>query len=192
MAASHSVQHWNRVSTVRSLLTITLVLCNHLIQSCSLFVFLPVLHIHSSSMMDEAKRWFEASTVICNFVPGGKERAEKVRQIRMCVSSMALHWCVHWGSLTDETWINLSRFQKLIPIFFHDMGQNAKPRKDMGPFTRQNLCDEVGLFNCLSVHLGASCVSVSVASSEIMTEPWTLSGYSWPPTWYLLVFAPLP
>ncbi|KAF8798208.1 hypothetical protein BYT27DRAFT_7236741 [Phlegmacium glaucopus] len=35
-----------------------------------------------SSMLDEAKRWFEASTVICRFVPGGKERAEKVRQMR--------------------------------------------------------------------------------------------------------------
>ncbi|KAF8060777.1 meiosis protein SPO22/ZIP4 like-domain-containing protein, partial [Lyophyllum atratum] len=30
------------------------------------------------SILDEAKRWFEASTVICRFVPGGKDRAEKV------------------------------------------------------------------------------------------------------------------
>jgi hypothetical protein len=29
-------------------------------------------------MLDEAKRWFEASTVICRFVPEGQERAEKV------------------------------------------------------------------------------------------------------------------
>lgn len=34
--------------------------------------------ITSASMLDEAKRWFEASTVICRFVPGGKDRAEKV------------------------------------------------------------------------------------------------------------------
>jgi len=27
---------------------------------------------------DEAKRWFEAATVICRFVPGGRERADKV------------------------------------------------------------------------------------------------------------------
>jgi len=33
----------------------------------------------SASVLDEAKRWFEASTVICRFVPGGKQRAEKVR-----------------------------------------------------------------------------------------------------------------
>ncbi|KAK0232662.1 hypothetical protein IW262DRAFT_1260291, partial [Armillaria fumosa] len=31
-----------------------------------------------SSAFDEAKRWFESSTVICRYVPGGKERAEKV------------------------------------------------------------------------------------------------------------------
>jgi len=35
----------------------------------------------SSSMLDEAKRWFEASTVICRFVPGGQQRAEKVRGV---------------------------------------------------------------------------------------------------------------
>ncbi|KIJ89929.1 hypothetical protein K443DRAFT_69132, partial [Laccaria amethystina LaAM-08-1] len=31
-----------------------------------------------ASLLDEAKRWFETSTRICRFVPGGKERAEKV------------------------------------------------------------------------------------------------------------------
>ncbi|KAJ3850311.1 hypothetical protein EV368DRAFT_45594, partial [Lentinula lateritia] len=31
-----------------------------------------------ASSLNEAKRWFEASTVICKFVPGGTERAEKV------------------------------------------------------------------------------------------------------------------
>ncbi|KAJ3868076.1 meiosis protein SPO22/ZIP4 like-domain-containing protein [Lentinula novae-zelandiae] len=31
-----------------------------------------------ASSLNEAKRWFEASTVICRFVPGGTERAEKV------------------------------------------------------------------------------------------------------------------
>ncbi|KAF8139351.1 meiosis protein SPO22/ZIP4 like-domain-containing protein [Mycena galopus ATCC 62051] len=30
-----------------------------------------------ASMLDEAKRWFESATVICRFVPGGKERADK-------------------------------------------------------------------------------------------------------------------
>ncbi|KAJ6583397.1 hypothetical protein DFH09DRAFT_911642, partial [Mycena vulgaris] len=29
-----------------------------------------------ASMLDEAKRWFES--VICRFVPGGKERADNV------------------------------------------------------------------------------------------------------------------
>lgn len=32
----------------------------------------------SASFFDEAKRWFEAATVICRFVPGGRERADKV------------------------------------------------------------------------------------------------------------------
>ncbi|KAG2135130.1 meiosis protein SPO22/ZIP4 like-domain-containing protein [Suillus clintonianus] len=31
-----------------------------------------------ASMVDEAKRWFECSTVICRFVPDGRQRAEKV------------------------------------------------------------------------------------------------------------------
>ncbi|KAK0197894.1 hypothetical protein F5146DRAFT_1099840 [Armillaria mellea] len=34
-----------------------------------------------SSAFDEAKRWFESSTVICRYVPGGKERAEKVSDL---------------------------------------------------------------------------------------------------------------
>jgi hypothetical protein len=33
-----------------------------------------------ASSLDEAKRWFESATVICRYVPGGKERAEKVWQ----------------------------------------------------------------------------------------------------------------
>lgn len=37
------------------------------------------LSLYRASMLDEAKRWFEAATVICRFVPGGKERADKVR-----------------------------------------------------------------------------------------------------------------
>ncbi|KAH9487374.1 hypothetical protein JR316_0001449 [Psilocybe cubensis] len=32
----------------------------------------------SASLFEEAKRWFEVSTVICRFVPGGKQRSEKV------------------------------------------------------------------------------------------------------------------
>jgi len=33
---------------------------------------------NSTSSLDEAKRWFESSTVICKYVPGGKDAAEKV------------------------------------------------------------------------------------------------------------------
>ncbi|KAF7367752.1 hypothetical protein MSAN_00839200 [Mycena sanguinolenta] len=36
-----------------------------------------------ASMLDEAKRWFESATVICRFVPGGKERAEKISETYM-------------------------------------------------------------------------------------------------------------
>ena len=32
----------------------------------------------SASFLDEAKRWFEASTTICRFVPDGDTRAGKV------------------------------------------------------------------------------------------------------------------
>ncbi|KAF8867919.1 hypothetical protein BD779DRAFT_1685070 [Infundibulicybe gibba] len=33
-----------------------------------------------ASRLDEAKRWFEASTVICKLVPGGKDCAEKISE----------------------------------------------------------------------------------------------------------------
>ncbi|KAH7906954.1 meiosis protein SPO22/ZIP4 like-domain-containing protein [Hygrophoropsis aurantiaca] len=32
------------------------------------------------SLIDEAKRWFECSTIICRFVPDGKRRAEKISE----------------------------------------------------------------------------------------------------------------
>ncbi|PFH47189.1 hypothetical protein AMATHDRAFT_152745, partial [Amanita thiersii Skay4041] len=35
--------------------------------------------LHASSL-DEAKRWFEVATVICKFVPGGKDRAAKISE----------------------------------------------------------------------------------------------------------------
>ena len=53
-------------------------------------------------MLDEAKRWFEASTVICRFVPGGKECAEKVRQI--CPFVYQWRSPLILGTVTDETW----------------------------------------------------------------------------------------
>ena len=42
----------------------------------------------SASLPDEAKRWFEAATVICRYTPDGKTRAEKVR----IVLYVALHF----------------------------------------------------------------------------------------------------
>ncbi|KAJ7160549.1 meiosis protein SPO22/ZIP4 like-domain-containing protein [Mycena crocata] len=36
-----------------------------------------------ASMLDEAKRWFEAATVICRFVPRGKERSDKISETYM-------------------------------------------------------------------------------------------------------------
>ncbi|KAF8919136.1 hypothetical protein CPB85DRAFT_1429768 [Mucidula mucida] len=42
-----------------------------------------------ASALDEAKRWFESSTVICRFVPGGKERAEK-KHTENCFRDMDL------------------------------------------------------------------------------------------------------
>ncbi|KAJ7233617.1 meiosis protein SPO22/ZIP4 like-domain-containing protein [Mycena haematopus] len=36
-----------------------------------------------ASMLDEAKRWFESATIICRFVPGGKERADKISETYM-------------------------------------------------------------------------------------------------------------
>ncbi|CAA7266391.1 unnamed protein product [Cyclocybe aegerita] len=41
-----------------------------------------------ASIFDEAKRWFEASTVICRFVPGGQARAERVFDLSAIFSFM--------------------------------------------------------------------------------------------------------
>lgn len=43
------------------------------------YVALFIRSYHSASLLDEAKRWFEVATVICRFVPGGRDRAERVR-----------------------------------------------------------------------------------------------------------------
>ena len=40
-------------------------------------VFFDSASFVSASFLDEAKRWFEAATVICRFIPGGRERADK-------------------------------------------------------------------------------------------------------------------
>ncbi|KAL1733003.1 meiosis protein SPO22/ZIP4 like-domain-containing protein [Schizophyllum commune] len=37
-----------------------------------------------ASILDEAKRWFEAATQLCKFVPGGQERGEKVLHLGQC------------------------------------------------------------------------------------------------------------
>jgi hypothetical protein len=42
-----------------------------------------VLTSDSASLLDEAKRWFESSTVICKFVPDGQKRADKVRLLML-------------------------------------------------------------------------------------------------------------
>ncbi|KAH7881641.1 uncharacterized protein C8R40DRAFT_57431 [Lentinula edodes] len=50
-----------------------------------------------ASSLNEAKRWFEASTVICRFVPGGTERAEKISETYAQLLS-SLHSLSTWYS----------------------------------------------------------------------------------------------
>ncbi|KIM81848.1 hypothetical protein PILCRDRAFT_8503 [Piloderma croceum F 1598] len=45
---------------------------------CMDFKALLKLAFHSASLLDEARRWFESSTVICKFVPDGENRAQKI------------------------------------------------------------------------------------------------------------------
>lgn len=52
----------------------------------------------SASLTDEAKRWFECSTVLCRFVPDGRLRAEKVCATTTEYSS---HRSGHLGSFPD-------------------------------------------------------------------------------------------
>jgi len=61
MAARHRLQHRDWVLTV----------CTYIYMKNLLWFSF------SASFFDEAKRWFEAATVICRFIPGGQERADK-------------------------------------------------------------------------------------------------------------------
>lgn len=54
----------------------------------------------SACSLDEARRWFEASTVICRFVPDGKSRAEKVS----CDSTILRQVLNHVGEQISETY----------------------------------------------------------------------------------------
>jgi hypothetical protein len=44
----------------------------------------------SAAIFDEARRWFEAATVICRFIPGGEERSEKVGLLMLALWSIYL------------------------------------------------------------------------------------------------------
>ena len=63
LAVGNCIQYGDRVSTVRHRLCATI----------WAYTFC------SASMLDDAKRWFEAATTICRFVPDGESRAAKVR-----------------------------------------------------------------------------------------------------------------
>ncbi|PCH37313.1 hypothetical protein WOLCODRAFT_83869, partial [Wolfiporia cocos MD-104 SS10] len=57
------------------------------------------LHV---SLLDEAKRWFEASTTICRFVPDGDSRATKVQKFALHV-----HICDLLHQKISETYSQL-------------------------------------------------------------------------------------
>jgi len=94
-----------------------------------------LFRIISASMLDEAKRWFEASTVICRFVPGGSERAERVNanfyrkrsmiQLDLCLRFLK-HTCIffHVMHQTDPTddWITAEvQHANLFTLHFHKL-----------------------------------------------------------------------
>ena len=72
MVVSYGLQHRNGVSSVRSTLRVAVMIINNLKSS--------------SCNFDEAKRWFEAATVICRFVPGGKAQSQKVCALFLFIS----------------------------------------------------------------------------------------------------------
>jgi hypothetical protein len=82
VASRYVIQHCDGVSPVCQLV--------------SEFVLCEAHHIgHSASIFDEAKRWFEAATVICRFVPEGRQRAEKAwlgnRNLRNSSTDLSVH-----------------------------------------------------------------------------------------------------
>jgi len=44
-----------------------------------------------ASVLDEAKRWFESSTVICRFIPDGQNRADKIHETYMHLLARYTH-----------------------------------------------------------------------------------------------------
>jgi hypothetical protein len=73
----HTIRAWNVYSL--SLLFTTLIFCG---------MYLELSKNFSTSSLDEAKRWFEVSAVICRFVPEGKSRAEKVGLLFMTLEAL--------------------------------------------------------------------------------------------------------
>jgi len=71
----------------------------------------PLLSLCSSTFsLDEAKRWFETSTVICRFVPDGESRAEKVESSCLSISFVVTH---HRLSKISQTYTSLlARFTR--------------------------------------------------------------------------------
>ncbi|KAG6828742.1 hypothetical protein H0H92_006880 [Tricholoma furcatifolium] len=68
-------------------------------------------------MLDEAKRWFEASTVICRFVPDGQDRAKKVRASVVNVVTLSLRLRV----LTTTSALLIYRYPIRTPTSFRAM-----------------------------------------------------------------------
>jgi len=66
----------------------------------------------SASFFDEAKRWFEAATVICRFIPGGRERADKASlQVSFCCER-DVHGAVFTSRSQNRThncWLDISK-----------------------------------------------------------------------------------
>lgn len=138
-------------------------------------------------MFDEAKRWFEAATVICRFVPGGKERAEKVRRIRLRVLSMSFHWYI----LGTPNWWNTGPF-KISETYTHLLSRYGPERWASGGwdfpldwvltwFSAMGTILGCSLATVSSVFLSLSCfdamhlVYFFLAIIWLVIDPWTFS-----------------
>lgn len=109
--------------------------CSH---SYALHTVVATELVHSASMADEAKRWFESATVICRFVPDGEARAAKVRYALT--------------PLTLGLYLRSARSPRAIHISFQDTSRAPKNQRTLNP-PRTPIWDAFSHLPCLLVLL---------------------------------------
>ncbi|KAF8883838.1 hypothetical protein BD779DRAFT_1674370 [Infundibulicybe gibba] len=92
-----------------------------------------------ASMLDEAKRWFEASTVICKFIPGGKDRAEKHHESSQLLSDISIQLDANIPSVSNPVKLSFPAILALYTSFVFITLVSVNPRSSNNVKTQSEL-----------------------------------------------------